>query len=101
MDDQMAAGALAALMGSMVFLVILLGVVAFGILIWWRIFSKTGMGGALSLLMLIPLVNIVMMIILAFSEWPVEKELKELKRKTYAPPTPSTLPLSPPSTPTV
>lgn len=37
---------------------------------FWRIFSKAGYSGWLSLLMLVPIVNIVMLYFLAFSEWP-------------------------------
>jgi len=42
------------------------------IVIWpfWKIFTKAGFSGALSLLMLIPIVNVVMIFYLAFSEWP-------------------------------
>ena len=38
---------------------------------FWQIFKKAGMGGALSLLMIIPLVNIIMVYVLAFSRWKV------------------------------
>jgi hypothetical protein len=44
---------------------------------WWRIIQKTGYHGALGLLFLIPLVNIVFIIVLAFKEWPIQKQLKE------------------------
>jgi hypothetical protein len=36
---------------------------------FWRIFSKAGFAGALSLLMIIPLVNLIVLYIVAFSEW--------------------------------
>jgi len=36
----------------------------------WKIFSKAGFSGALSLLMLVPLANIIMLFYLAFAEWP-------------------------------
>lgn len=38
----------------------------------WRIVSKAGFPGALSLLMLVPLVNIAMLWVFAFVRWPVE-----------------------------
>lgn len=38
---------------------------------FWQIFKKAGMAGALSLLMAIPLVNLVMLYVLAFSQWKV------------------------------
>lgn len=50
-----------------------------GIIITWKIVVKAGYNGALSLLMLIPLVNFVLLLVFAFSEWPVQKELKQLK----------------------
>ncbi len=41
---------------------------------YWRIFGKAGFSPALSLLMLVPLVNIVMLYYLAFAEWPIQKK---------------------------
>jgi hypothetical protein len=42
----------------------------------WKVFSKAGYPGALSLGMLLPVVNIVLLYFLGFSDWPVLKELK-------------------------
>jgi hypothetical protein len=39
----------------------------------WRIVTKAGYSGALSLLLLIPLLNIVFIWIFAFVKWPIEK----------------------------
>ena len=50
-------------------------------LVWWRIFAKTGYGGPFGLLMLLPLVNLVMLLVLAFAKWPIEKEIEELRRR--------------------
>ena len=36
---------------------------------YWRIFSKAGFAGALSLLMIVPLVNLIVLYVVAFSEW--------------------------------
>jgi hypothetical protein len=44
---------------------------------FWRIFSKAGFPGGLSLLMLIPLVNLIMIFVLAFAEWPALKQKEE------------------------
>ena len=41
----------------------------------WKIWSKAGFNGALSLLMLIPLVNIVAVLYFAFAEWPIHRRL--------------------------
>jgi hypothetical protein len=38
---------------------------------FWQIFKKAGLGGPLSLLMVIPLINLVMLYVLAFSTWRV------------------------------
>jgi hypothetical protein len=37
---------------------------------FWRIFAKAGFPGALALLMLVPVANLIMLFILAFMEWP-------------------------------
>ncbi len=39
----------------------------------WRITRKAGFPGALSLLMLIPMVNIIMVWVFAFVKWPNQK----------------------------
>lgn len=44
------------------------------------ILRKAGYSGWLVLLGLIPLVNLVLFFVFAFSEWPVEKELRATKR---------------------
>jgi len=46
----------------------------------WRIVGKTGYPGALCLVCFVPLVNLLMFLFFAFSEWPIEKELKLLRR---------------------
>ena len=55
-------------------LIILCVVVSIAVVVllvpYWRIFKKAGFPPALSLLMVIPLVNIVMLYYLAFTEWP-------------------------------
>ena len=49
----------------------------------WRIFEKCGWSGALSLLLLIPLVNLVILLMVAFSESPSRRPSYQ-----YAPPPP-------------
>jgi len=44
------------------------------ILPFWFIFSKTGYSGWLSLLMVVPIINIVTLYFLAFSTWPSQRE---------------------------
>jgi energy-coupling factor transporter transmembrane protein EcfT len=40
----------------------------------WKVVAKAGYNGAWSLLIFVPLVNIVMMYVFAFSEWPKERQ---------------------------
>jgi len=51
-------------------MMLVLGVAALTVYLWWRIFRKAGFPGPLALLMLVPLGNVVMVIILAFMDWP-------------------------------
>ena len=44
------------------------------ILPFWFIFSKTGYSKWLSLLMAVPMINIIMLYFLAFSNWPSQGE---------------------------
>jgi hypothetical protein len=55
--------------------ILVLIVVAIVVFAFWKLFEKAGYHGALSLLMLIPVVNIGMLLFLALSEWPAHKEL--------------------------
>jgi hypothetical protein len=43
---------------------------------FWRIFSKAGYPGWMSLGMFFPVLNFILILILAFSEWPIERELR-------------------------
>jgi uncharacterized membrane protein YhaH (DUF805 family) len=52
---------------------IMLLVFVFMIFCYWKIFAKAGYSGALSLLMLVPLVNLIVFIWFAFAQWPVLK----------------------------
>ena len=65
------------LMAVFLYGVFIIAILGFGIFIWWRIFTKIGMHGAWSLLMIIHLASFIMKIILAFTDWPIEKKLKE------------------------
>jgi hypothetical protein len=44
----------------------------------WRIWSKAGCHGAWSLLMIVPLINVVSFLYLAFAEWPAAKRARAL-----------------------
>ena len=49
--------------------------------IYCRIFSKAGYCWALGLLMLIPIVNIIMLCVLGLGDWPVLRELRQLRQQ--------------------
>lgn len=67
----------AALMAAVLIpLLISLAAFIFGIIMWWNIFAKAGYSGARSLLLLIPIVNLIILIMFAFSKWPVLQELE-------------------------
>jgi uncharacterized membrane protein YhaH (DUF805 family) len=49
--------------------------------IWWKIFKKAGYSGALGLLMFVPVINFIMLLILAFSRWPIQRQLEQLEQQ--------------------
>lgn len=49
------------------------------------IFKKAGYSGLQIILLFIPLINVIVFIWFALTEWPIEKELKELKAKLTTP----------------
>ena len=44
------------------------------VLPFWRLFEKAGFSGWLALLMLVPLVNVLALYFLAFTDWPAQKK---------------------------
>ena len=64
--------------------VISLVIFIFAIIIWWRIFAKAGYSGALGLLMFVPFVNIIVLLVLAFARWPIQKEVALLRQQVAA-----------------
>lgn len=74
--------ALQAALGTFVLIggIIGLAVTVFAVIIYWKIFSKAGYSGALGLLMLVPIANLIMLCILAFGEWPIYRELNQLRQ---------------------
>lgn len=64
-------------------LLIVFTVVAFPFLVvpFWKIFSKAGYPGIMGIAMLVPLLNVVMLFFLGFSDWPVLRELNMLRQR--------------------
>jgi len=62
---------------EMVVILFVLGVAAIGALLtvipFWKICTKAGFPGPLSLLMLVPVASIVLLFYIAFAQWPVLK----------------------------
>ena len=79
--ESMLAGGIAVLLVGLVALVSLI----LTIIIWWKIFSKAGYSGAMGLLMLVPVANLVVLLILAFGTWPIHRELEQMKQSRSAP----------------
>ena len=49
--------------------------------IFCKIFSKAGYSWALGLLMLVPIANLIMPFVLAFGDWPICIELRQLRQQ--------------------
>lgn len=58
--------------------------IAITLVVYCKIAAKMGYSWALGLLMLVPIANIVLIIYLAFADWPVHKELRLLKQQCGA-----------------
>ena len=89
-----------ALVAASTFMIVaaLVGLAAtvFMIIVYWKIFSKAGYSGAMSLLMLVPIANIVALCILAFGEWPIHRELHHRRQQASAYPQFPQYPVQPP-----
>ena len=77
------AGALAAF--SVVWILICIGLLVLSLVINWKIAQQAGFPGVASLLMLIPVVNLVVVIYFAFTEWPVTRELRQARASNITP----------------
>lgn len=92
-DEQNAAAAAGLAAGMfVVFGIVILALLAFQIYCYWRVAVKSGYEGAYSLLTLVPLVNIVILLMWVFSEWPIETELKRYRAAYPPPPAPPVAP---------
>jgi uncharacterized membrane protein YhaH (DUF805 family) len=73
--DNPLTGAQAAALGGffLIYGIVSLAVIVLSLVCNYQIVKKAGYNGWLSLLMLIPLVNVVCYVIFAFSDWPVNR----------------------------
>jgi hypothetical protein len=82
-------------------LLFVFALVAFLIFCLWRIFTKAGLSGALSLLVLVPGVgSLIVLCVLAFADWKVVPAPSAYGLQPYPPP-PSSYPPPPPPPPMV
>jgi len=98
-SDTATNAAATGILGGMVLFIIIIATALTVFFVWlfWRVFAKTGMNGALGLLCLIPSVGpLICLLILAFSRWPIEDAL--LVQGGGVPLTPYSPPSEPPGT---
>lgn len=76
-SDSAANAAAAGIFGGMMLfgIIVLIAITVFYVWLFWRVFARTGMNGALGLICLIPIGPLICMLILAFSRWPLEDQL--------------------------
>lgn len=67
------------LLGGCFGIVVVLAIVLLFVAIYCKIFSKAGSHWAMGLLMFIPIANFIALLILAFCEWPIERELNAIR----------------------
>ena len=86
-SDGAAAAAAALGSGALLcwFLFVLL-LVAATVYVYFRIIAKTGYSGWFALLMFVPIVNLGMILFLAFADWPVLQENRSLRARLGMPP---------------
>ncbi len=86
--------------GMMLFIIVIVcALTIFFVWLFWRVFTKTGMNGALGLLCLVPSIGpLVCLLILAFSRWPIEDALLAHGGGLLSPPEPPAGSAPPPGT---
>lgn len=75
-DEQMFGVILVVFIGALI-----LALVALAVCVWFRILGKTGYNPWLAFLILVPFGNLALLLVLAFAEWPVNRELADLRRR--------------------
>ncbi len=70
MQDDMIIGS-----PSIIVMCLIMGIVA--VVAFWRICAKAGFPGWYGVAVVIPMVNVLFVLFLAFAEWPLERKLSE------------------------
>ena len=79
MQAEQAFGIGIGLFAVLLYLLFVVGMLTLIVLVVWKLTAKTGYPGALGLLYFVPVANLVFLLILAFGEWPIHRELRSLK----------------------
>jgi uncharacterized membrane protein YraQ (UPF0718 family) len=66
---------------AMGFGLFVLACLAVAVFVWYKIVGRTGYHPALAFLMIVPLANVVLLLVLAFSDWPIQREVEALRRQ--------------------
>jgi hypothetical protein len=70
---------------ELIVILIIVIILAVALLPWFMIYKKAGYSPAMGCLMYIPLVNVIMLFILAFTQWPIERELENARNASFGP----------------
>ena len=73
------------IVGGCFFIFIALAMLILHVIVFCKIYSRAGYPWAMGFLMLIPIVNFIMMLILAFSEWPIQRQVKQYQQQLTSP----------------
>jgi len=65
----------------LIWAVITLAITVLMVVAYCKIFKKTGYHWAFGLLILVPIANVIIPLVLAFIEWPIEKRLRQLEKQ--------------------
>lgn len=74
------------IVGGCFTLAIYLVIIVVTVVAFCKICGKAGYHWAMGLLMLVPIGNLVMILILAFGEWPIERQLRACRQSPLMPP---------------
>lgn len=68
------------LLGGCFGICVVLAISIFFAAVYCKIFAKAGFHWAMGLLMFVPVANLIVMLVLAFCEWPIQREIHMLRQ---------------------
>jgi hypothetical protein len=69
----------AACLGGVIYTIIMLAIAVYSLACAWFVAKKAGYEPWYGILMIVPILNLVLLYFFAFTDWPIEEELKRLK----------------------